>query len=96
MNLQELKSKNPEELLKQADKSERGTEIILNIAEDAIDYLEESKIQSLLNKYCKFLPVEIKFGTKTKKEKNEKQERRWLWMCCSTYRRSSQKDETHS
>ena len=64
----------PEYNLKEIDKKERGTEIILFIDEDAEEYLEDSKISSLLNKYCKFLPVEIKFGTKTKKEKNEKNE----------------------
>ena len=39
-----------------------------------IDYLEDSKISGLLTKYCKFLPVDIKFGTNTKKEKNDKDE----------------------
>jgi molecular chaperone HtpG len=64
----------PEYILKDADKKERGTQIILHVSEDAKDYLEETKISSLLSKYCKFLPVKIKFGTKTKKEKNEKDE----------------------
>ena len=61
----------PEYILKDSDKKERGTEIILHVSEDAKDYLEDTKISSLLSKYCKFLPVEIKFGTKTRKEKNE-------------------------
>lgn len=47
-----------------AEKTTRGTELILNIAEDSIEFLEEDKIQSLLDKYCKFLPVEIKFKDK--------------------------------
>mgnify|MGYP001465575483 FL=1 len=64
----------PEYVLKDTDKKNRGTEIILHVSEDAKDYLEESKISNLLNKYCKFLPIEIKFGTKTIKEKNEKEE----------------------
>ena len=64
----------PEYNLKEHDKKERGTEIILFIDKDSEDYLEESKLSNLLSKYCKFLPVEIKFGTKTKKEKNEKGE----------------------
>jgi len=64
----------PEYNLKEIDKKERGTEIILFISEDATDYLEDAKISTLLNKYCKFLPVPIKFGTKTTKEKNEKNE----------------------
>jgi molecular chaperone HtpG len=51
-------------------KAERGTNIILHIAEDSEEFLEQFRIQELLTKYCKFLPVEIKFGTKkeTKKE----------------------------
>ena len=64
----------PEYNLKEIDKKERGTEIVLFIDSDSEEYLEDSKISGLLNKYCKFLPVEIKFGTKTKKEKNEKNE----------------------
>ncbi|MBK1897966.1 molecular chaperone HtpG [Chryseobacterium paridis] len=47
------------------DKTERGTEIILHIAEDSTEFLEESKIRELLLKYNKFMPVPIKFGTKT-------------------------------
>ncbi len=54
----------PEYTLEDADKKERGTDIILHIAEDSIEYLEESKISELLNKYCRFLPVEIAFGKK--------------------------------
>tara|TARA_B100000945_G_scaffold159660_1_gene128195 strand:+ start:3288 stop:5162 length:1875 start_codon:yes stop_codon:yes gene_type:complete len=64
----------PEYTLKQFDKKSRGTEIILYVSEDSKEYLEDSKISTLLNKYCKFLPVEIKFGTKTKKEKNKNDE----------------------
>lgn len=48
-----------------ADKTERGTEIILHIAEDSVEFLEEAKIRELLLKYNKFMPVPIKFGTKT-------------------------------
>ena len=62
----------PEYNLKDHNKKLRGTEIVLHISNDAKDYLEESKISELLTKYCKFLPVEIKFGTKTKKEKSDK------------------------
>lgn len=47
------------------DKTERGTEIILHIAEDSVEFLEEGKIRELLLKYNKFMPVPIKFGTKT-------------------------------
>ena len=54
----------PEYSLKKADKKERGTEIILHISKDSKDYLEENKITELLNKYNKFMPHPIKFGTK--------------------------------
>ena len=46
------------------DKTDRGTEIVLHIAEDSTEFLEESKIRELLSKYNKFMPVPIKFGTK--------------------------------
>jgi len=62
----------PEYILKEIDKQDRGTEIVLLVSQDSKEYLEHSKISSLLTKYCKFLPVEIKFGTTTKKEKNDK------------------------
>ena len=54
----------PEYSLKKSEKIERGTEIILHISKDSKDYLEESKISELLNKYNKFMPHPIKFGTK--------------------------------
>lgn len=47
-----------------AEKTDRGTEIILHIAEDSTEFLEESRIRELLLKYNKFMPVPIKFGTK--------------------------------
>jgi molecular chaperone HtpG len=46
------------------DRTQRGTDIVLHIADDCEEYLENHKIEGLLTKYCKFLPVEIKFGTK--------------------------------
>ncbi|ALM50801.1 molecular chaperone Hsp90 [Flavobacterium psychrophilum] len=55
----------PEFSLEPADKTDRGSEIILHIAEDSLDFLEESKIGELLRKYNKFMPVPIKFGTRT-------------------------------
>ncbi|QFZ53590.1 molecular chaperone HtpG [Oceanihabitans sp. IOP_32] len=54
----------PEFTLETADKSDRGTEIILHIAEDSTEFLEETRIRELLLKYNKFMPVPIKFGTK--------------------------------
>ena len=53
----------PEYTLVAHDKSDRGTEIILHIAEDSTEFLEESKISELLNKYNRFNQVPIKFGT---------------------------------
>jgi len=54
----------PEYSLKKSDKKDRGTEIILHIDEDSLEFLEESRINELLMKYNKFMPVPIKFGTK--------------------------------
>ena len=54
----------PEFTLEAHDKSDRGTEIILHVAEDSLEFLEESKIGGLLNKYNRFNQVPIKFGTK--------------------------------
>lgn len=55
----------PEFSLEPADKTSRGTEIILHIAEDSLEFLEEGKISGLLQKYNKFMPIPIKFGTTT-------------------------------
>lgn len=54
----------PEFTLEPSDKTERGTEIILHIAEDSTEFLEEYRIGELLKKYNKFMPVPIKFGTR--------------------------------
>jgi len=53
--------------MEETKKKTAGTDIILHIAEDSEEFLEDNKISFILNKYCKFLPVEIKFGTKTDK-----------------------------
>ncbi len=58
----------PNYTLTEHDRKERGTEIILHIADDSTEFLEEARIQGILDKYCKFLPVTIKFGTKTRTE----------------------------
>ncbi len=55
----------PEFTLEASDKSDRGTEIILHVAEDSLEFLENYKITELLTKYNKFNQVPIKFGTKT-------------------------------
>ena len=54
----------PEFTLESSERTERGTEIILHIAEDSTEFLEESRISELLLKYNKFMPIPIKFGTK--------------------------------
>ncbi|WP_158962799.1 molecular chaperone HtpG [Myroides fluvii] len=64
----------PEYTLEEADKQERGTEIILHIAEDSLDFLEDYKIRELLTKYNKFMPVPIKFGTHEEGEGEDKVE----------------------
>ncbi|RLJ64502.1 molecular chaperone HtpG [Lacinutrix venerupis] len=60
----------PEFTLVPHDKTDRGTEIILHIAEDSTEFLEEARIGSLLSKYNKFMPIPIKFGTKEVNDPN--------------------------
>ncbi len=55
----------PEFTIKAAKKKDRGTEIILHVADDSTEFLEDSKIRELLKKYNKFMPIPIKFGTRT-------------------------------
>ena len=55
----------PNFTLKKGKKKDRGTEIILHIAEDSTEFLEDNRITTLLQKYNKFMPIPIKFGTKT-------------------------------
>jgi molecular chaperone HtpG len=55
----------PNYTIKKSTRKTRGTEIILHIAEDSTEFLEESRITELLVKYNKFMPIPIKFGTKT-------------------------------
>ena len=57
----------PNYTIEETKKKTKGTDVILHIAEDSLEFLEESRLSTILNKYCKFLPVEIKFGTKTEK-----------------------------
>jgi molecular chaperone HtpG len=54
----------PQYTLEETDRAERGTEIVLHIDDDSVEFLEESKIKDLLRKYNKFMPIPIKFGTK--------------------------------
>ena len=55
----------PEFIMEPTEKDTRGTEIILHIADDSTEFLEDGKINSLLSKYNKFMPIPIKFGMKT-------------------------------
>ncbi|EFM02018.1 ATPase/histidine kinase/DNA gyrase B/HSP90 domain protein [Hoylesella marshii DSM 16973 = JCM 13450] len=55
----------PEYEVEEVDKAERGTDIVLHIADDCKEFLEKERIQALLNKYCRFMAVPIAFGKKT-------------------------------
>ena len=57
--------------MEECDKSERGTEVIMHIDEASSEFLQESKILELLNKYCKFMPVAIRFGQESVWEDSE-------------------------
>lgn len=62
----------PSFTIEDADKAERGTDIVMYIDDDCKDFLEKYKISELLNKYCKFLPVPVAFGKKTQWDDKEK------------------------
>ena len=55
----------PEFTLEEADKSDRGTDIVMHIDDDCKDFLEKDKLEGLLHKYCSFLPIPLAFGKKT-------------------------------
>jgi molecular chaperone HtpG len=55
----------PDYQLEETEKATRGTDIILHIEKESEEFLEENRIEGILNKYCKFLPVSIGFGKKT-------------------------------
>ena len=59
----------PEYSMEDSKKKDRGTEVILYIADDSREYLEEFKVLEILKKYCKFLPVPIRFGSEKTWEK---------------------------
>ena len=61
----------PEYTMKEIDKTERGTDIILHIADDSKEFLEENRILDLLKKYCRFIPVAICFGEESYWENSE-------------------------
>ena len=54
----------PEFEISDAERDSRGTDIVLHISEDCKEFLEKSKIESLLNKYCKFMSIPVAFGKK--------------------------------
>ena len=61
----------PEYTMNEIPKGDRGTDVILYISDDSAEFLEEGRIRELLNKYCKFLPIPIQFGTKKVQEEIE-------------------------
>ena len=61
---------NPEFTIESIEKNTRGTDIVLYIAEDALEFLEEHRISEILNKYGKFLPIPVIFGTETYREED--------------------------
>jgi molecular chaperone HtpG len=61
----------PEYKMEDTTKVTRGTDIVLHIADDSEEFLEDARINTLLTKYCKFLPVEIKFGKRKEGEKDK-------------------------
>ena len=64
----------PQYTLEDVEKKERGTDVILHIGDEEKDYLDNNRIEDLLNKYCRFLPVEIQFGTRREKPEGAKKE----------------------
>lgn len=64
----------PEYTLEEAERAERGTDIIMHVSEEEKEFLDKNRIQELLSKYCKFLPIEIVFGKKTEWKDGKEQE----------------------
>ncbi|MCD4735668.1 MAG: molecular chaperone HtpG [Bacteroidales bacterium] len=65
----------PEYTMTESNRTERGTEIILQIADDSKEFLEEHRILEILKKYSKFLPVPIQFGSESVSEKTGKKDK---------------------
>jgi len=66
--------------IKKGKKKSSGTDIILHVNEDSVEFLDKWKLQGILDKYCKFLPIPIKFGTKTESVEDgvdDKGEKKW-------------------
>lgn len=64
----------PEYSLEDAERTERGTDVIMHVSDDEKEFLEKNRIQELLSKYCKFLPIEVVFGKKTEWKDGKEQE----------------------
>ena len=79
--------------LTEAERDERGTDIVLHIADDCKEFLEKSRLQTLLNKYCRFMPVPVAFGKKT-----EWKDGKWTpkkTISSTTWNRCGQKHRQH-
>jgi len=66
--------------IKKGKRKTRGTDIILHVNEDSVEFLDKWKLQGILDKYCKFLPIPIKFGTKSESVEDgvdDKGEKKW-------------------
>jgi molecular chaperone HtpG len=66
--------------IKKGKRKSRGTDIILHVNEDSVEFLDKWKLQGILDKYCKFLPIPIKFGTKSESVEDgvdDKGEKKW-------------------
>lgn len=64
----------PEFEIEDAEKADRGSDIVLHIDDDCKEFLEKQKIEELLNKYCKFMAVPVAFGKKTEWKDGKQQE----------------------
>ncbi|HTX87986.1 MAG TPA: molecular chaperone HtpG, partial [Bacteroidales bacterium] len=61
----------PEYLMEESDRKERGTDVVVHVSNESKEFLEEYRVLELLKKYCRFLPVPIRFGSEKKFEKVE-------------------------
>lgn len=64
----------PEYTLEDAERAERGTDIIMHVSDEEKEFLDKNRLQELLSKYCKFLPIEVVFGKKTEWKDGKEQE----------------------
>lgn len=64
----------PEYTLEDAERAGRGTDIIMHVSDEEKEFLDKNRLQELLSKYCKFLPIEVVFGKKTEWKDGKEQE----------------------